>query len=210
MRYITIIMAFFLILLTACTPTIQLPDESSEQVYGIEYCDAKVKSAEVEFRYAYRELERTQERLQVIDDRIAVAKDSEDQETLEESKIDKNNAEQALRETKELLEDNQDYYLDITEKCAELAEKKQKDICEEFLDNIQQEILMAVKELKKHKENLEKTEVLLKEEISESASYETILSLEKDTEEENLKILTAQNYIDNLSDMRRELNELCA
>jgi len=182
--------------------------EGSEQSQ-FDYCSTKIKSAQLALNSAKKGLENANEDIKKIEADIKKAQETNDVDEISEKRAELESAKRALNEEQEEFDTAKFNLNDIVSKCDNLAKKKDKTICQGFIEDIKEELQLAQNKLTKDKEELNKINALFEEAKKSNAKLEVINAYKKELQEENLDILKDNNKIDKHQTMLKQLQDYC-
>lgn len=215
--------------ISACTPTDQkAPSQTpqTEQANGssqpvqaettetpktsqFDYCSTQIKSSQLSLKSKEKGLESLKEDVKKTEDELSKANQDNDLEEKEKLEEDLVAIKRALKESDLEYNEAKQNFDQISSKCETLERKKDKTICQEFIDNIKKELGLANTKLNNDKEDLAKITELLDEAKKSNARPEVISSYDKELQEENFEILKDNNKIDKDNKMIKQLQDYC-
>ncbi|MEK6860985.1 MAG: hypothetical protein AABY07_03350 [Nanoarchaeota archaeon] len=195
-------------------PDTQPAAQGTQQTAGseqpqLDYCSTKIKSAQLKLKSAEKGLENANEDIKKIEDDIKKAQETNDLDEISEKRAESEAAKRFLKEEQEEFDTAKFNLNDIVSKCDNLAKKKDKTICQGFIDDIKEELQLAQNKLTKDKEELNKINALFEEAKKSNAKPEVINAYRKELQEENLEILKDNNKIDKNQAMLKQLQDYC-
>ena len=216
----------FLLVITACgsqgtTPVVNTNDTGNASPANtnnpatavesnLEYCKMILKTAQSQVNTFDRQEKTIKTNIDATKKKITTLKAvAGNEEAIAEEETDLAGLNDRLKETQASLADAKKTLTDAAAKCAKIAKKGDKTICEEFNEDLRQQIQNAQTALAKEEANL--VNIQRQYDTAKSAGKTTafLASIDEEMEKKNLDILKIKNNTDKLNQMVTQLNERC-